>query len=97
MAVIFHLPEGPSGKPVVVVAIEDHRGVVVYAGTAQEAFHLFFADDITAKGLLKLIVPIPGHGSRHMALFVGGGVNIHLNQTNVGVASVFGDPLGGGQ
>ena len=45
-ALVAELPVRPGGEPVVVVAVEDDRRVVVDAGGAQQRLELLAADEV---------------------------------------------------
>ena len=51
-------------------------------------------DDVAGDVLLQLALPVPADGAGDVTLLVGGGVNIDLNQADIGVAAVFGYPIG---
>src|SRR4029077_11049481 len=75
VAVIFQLPEGVGGEPVVVVAVEKDGGVAADAGLAEEALELGSFDEIAANGILKLGLPVPGDGAGDVPLVVSGGIH----------------------
>ena len=44
--------------------------------------------------LLEILLPIPADGAGNMALIVGCGVHVDLDQADTGGIEVFGGPLG---
>jgi len=63
VAVVFQLPEGVSGEPVVVVAIEKDGGAVGNAGGAEKFFERGLVDQIAADVVLELGLPVPSDGT----------------------------------
>src|SRR5437899_1647191 len=94
MTVVLQLPEGVGGEPVVVVAIEQDGGVVGNAGRAKKLFESGLVDQIAADVVLELGLPIPADSAGDVALIVGGGVDVHFDQTEIGGVQVLSDPIG---
>jgi len=67
VAVVFQLPEGVSGEPVVVVAIEKNGGAVGNAGGAEKFFERGLVDQIAADVVLELGLPVPSDGARDVS------------------------------
>src|SRR5271155_4830112 len=75
VAVIFQLPEGVGGEPVVVVAVKEDDGVFANTGFAEQALEFGLFDEIATDRVLELGLPVPGNGAGNVALVVGRGVN----------------------
>jgi hypothetical protein len=94
VAVELELPEGPRREPVVVVAVEDDRGVVGDPACREQLLQRLLRDDVSLDGVAELGLPVPADGARNVALVVGGGVHVHLDDRHVGVVAVLLDPIG---
>ena len=92
MAVQFQLPQGPSGKPIVVVARQDHRGVIANAGLRHELLELRLGNDIPLHGITELRCPVPSQRPWHMPFLIGCGIDIHLHQTDIRILTMLGHP-----
>ena len=95
VAVVFQLPECPRGKPVVVVAVEDDSRLRRDSGFAEQFLEGGRRREIAADGVLQFGLPVPGNGAVHMALIVGGRVNVNFYNADAGVFRVSGNPFGG--
>ena len=93
VAVVLQLPEGPSGKPVVVVTVENDRGVVVDSRRTQQVLQFVLADQVPANRGLKLRLPVPTHRAGDVALVVGRRVYTHFHQPYVVIAAVRSHPI----
>ena len=95
VAVELEVPVGVGGEPVVVAAVE-HDGVVVGdAALGEQRLELLLVDEVAADLVLEVGGPVELDGSPDVALVVGGGVLVDLDEDDaVGVEVVL-DPLGG--
>ena len=94
VAVVLQLPEGPGGKPVVVVAIEDDRRVVVDAGLLQKVFKVLLGRKVPRLGISQLCFPVPADGARDVAVVVGRRIHVDLDEAYIVVVKVIGRPVG---
>ena len=95
VAVELEVPVGVGGEPVVVAAVE-HDGVVVGdAALGEQRLELRLVDEVAADLVLEVGGPVELDGALDVALVVGGGVLVDLDEDDaVGVEVVL-DPLGG--
>ena len=95
VAVELEVPVGVGGEPVVVAAVE-HDGVVVGdAALGEQRLELLLVDEVAADLVLEVGRPVELDGALDVALVVGGGVLVDLDEDDaVGVEVVL-DPLGG--
>ena len=94
VAVHLEQPEGVGGKPVVVVAVEDHRVAGRDACLAQQFFKFLFADDVAADLVLQLALPVEADCAGDVACIVRFRVHIDLNQFDPGLAEILLHPVG---
>ena len=69
-------------------------GVGGNAGAFQQLLPLFRRGDVTPDAVGKLGFPVPTHGAGNVPGVVRGRVDVHLDQANVVVVAVGGDPIG---
>ena len=93
VAVQLQLPERPGGKPVVVVAVQDNRGVVVDSRRAKQFFELVLRNHVAHDRVAQLRRPVPADGARHMTLIVGRRVDVDLGDANLGILEMVSDPV----
>ena len=94
VAVNLEQPEAVGGKPIVVVAVEDHRVAGRDACLAQQFFEFLFADDVAADLVLQLALPVETDCARDVARVVGLRVDVDLDQFDPGLAEVLLHPVG---
>src|SRR5260370_7254931 len=82
VAVVFQLPEGVGGEPVVVVAVEQNGGVVGNAGGTEKFFESGFIDQIAPDVVLELSLPVPANGAAHVPLLLSPAIHIHSTTPN---------------
>ena len=63
-------PEGVGGPPVVLVAVEDHGGVVADAPLGEQLLEALPVDIIADHAVLQVGVPVELDGSGYMALLI---------------------------
>lgn len=73
------------GKPVIVVAVQDHGRVVGNPRPAEQLFQRLLVGDIPFHGLFQVALPVPAHGAGDMPLAAGGRVHVDLHQPDLGV------------
>ena len=80
VAVELEVPVGVGGEPVVVAAVE-HDGVVVGdAALGQQRLELLLVDEVAADLVLEVGGPVELDGALDVALVVGGGVLVDLDE-----------------
>src|SRR5208282_248069 len=89
------LPEGPSCEPVVVVAVENDGRCRRDARFSEQFLECGGLREIAANGVLQLRLPVPGDGAVHVALIVGGGVDVDFYDAEARVFRVSSHPFGG--
>src|SRR5262245_61549759 len=95
MAVDLELPERPGSEPVVIVAVQDDRGLVVDATLAQQFFELFDRHNIADQRVTELSSPVPSGGAGHVALVVRGRIDVDFDDANSCIGCVLRHPVGG--
>ena len=95
VAVELEVPVGVGGEPVVVAAVEHHGVVVGDALGAQQRLELLLVDEVAAHLVLEVGRPVELDGSLDVALVVGRGVLVDLDEDDLVVVEVVLDPLGG--
>ena len=91
----LQLPERPGGKPVVVVAVQDDRRLVVDAGAAEKGFELVRRHDVAHNGVAELGRPVPACCAGHVSLIVRRRIHIDLDDPDAGVGRMLCDPIRG--
>ena len=95
VAVELEVPVGVGGEPVVVAAVE-HDGVVVGdAPLGQQRLELLLVDEVAADLVLQVGLPVELDRALDVALVVGRGVLVDLDQDDAGGVEVVLHPLGG--
>src|SRR5262249_52161480 len=64
-------------------------------GVAEELGEIVPAHDVATEAVGELARPVPGDRSGDVALVVGGGVDVDLDEADVGVLEVGDGPFGG--
>src|SRR5262245_20280685 len=95
MAVDLELPERPSSKPVVIVAVQDDRGLVVDAAPAQQLLKLLDRHNVAAQCVAELCGPVPSSCARRVALVVRSDIDIDCDDANSSISCVLCHPGGG--
>ena len=95
VAVEREVPVGVGGEPVVVAAVE-HDGVVVGdASLGEQRLELLLVDEVATDLVLQIGRPVELDGALDVALVVGGGVLVDLDQDDGVVVEMVLHPLGG--
>ena len=92
---VARLPVGPGREPVVVVAVQHDRGVVVHAGGTQQVLELLAAHEVAAHGVGELRLPVHAGGAGQMTGVVGVGVDVDLQEPDGRVVEMVPGPVGG--
>ena len=95
VAVELEVPVRVGREPVVVAAVEHDRVVVGDARANEQRLELRLADEVPADLVLQVGRPVELDGARDVALVVGGGVLVDLDEDDPGVVEMLLDPLGG--
>src|SRR5579884_3114916 len=93
MAVILEQPERPGREPVVVVPVENNRGVIADTSAAEQCFEMFFVDWGAHHLVLQLFLPVESDRAGYMSLLVGFRINIDLDQAHIWIVQVGLDPI----
>src|SRR5215211_1239171 len=91
------VPVGVGGEPVVVAPVQDHGRVRGDAQGVLELGELLGRDEVAAQRVLEVGVPVDGHGPADVPAGIGVGVLVDLDEAQVGVVQVGGQPVGGDQ
>ena len=94
MAVQLELPVRPRGEPVVVVAVQHDRRVRTDPRVGQQLAEVLARCDVAADPVGQLAGPVPADGARDVALLVGRGVDVDLDEADVRVVEVVLRPVG---
>src|SRR6185436_4699972 len=94
VAVHPELPERPRGEPVVVVAVEHDRRVVVDAALTEQLLQLPDGNDVAHERVAQLGRPVPSGGAGDVSLVVRRGIHVDLGDADVGVFGVLRYPVG---
>src|SRR5579883_3220482 len=81
-------------KPVVLVAVEDDRGLVADAVRAKQRLQLFLGDPIARHRVLELRLPVEVDGAGNVSLTVQARVLGDLHDADLGVSQVIIQPRG---
>ncbi|GAB3310300.1 hypothetical protein GCM10027451_20890 [Geodermatophilus aquaeductus] len=95
VAVELEVPVGVGGEPVVVAAVEDDGVVVADALGRQQLLELLLADEVAAQRVLQVELPVELDRALDVALVVGAGVLVDLDEDDAGLADVLLGPVGG--
>src|SRR4051812_30529540 len=95
VAVQLEVPVGVGGEPVVVAAVEDHGVVVADAALGQQLLELLAADEVAARRVLQVLLPVQLDRALDVALVVGAGVLVDLDEDDAGLAEMLLGPVGG--
>src|SRR5712664_4289607 len=94
VAVVFQLPEGVSGEPVVVITIQKNGCVIGNARGAEKFFESGLVDQIAADVVLELGLPVPSDGAGDVTLVVAGGVHVDFDKAEIGGIEIMSGPIG---
>ncbi len=94
VAVDLQLPECPCREPVVVVAVQHDRRLVVDAGPAEQILELLDGNDVAHERVAQLGRPVPAHRAGHMTLIVSRRIHVDLDDTDTGVTRMLSNPVG---
>ena len=86
-------PIGKCGEPVVVVAVENNACIGRDAGIAQQLAPGRLGRNIAPNRIAQLGCPVDADGALNVALAVGRGIYVHLDQSNIGIVEMLGYPL----
>src|SRR5439155_24999444 len=96
VAVVLELPQGPRGEPVVHVAVEDDRVVRLDSRLARQLGEGFGVDQVADRRVAQIGGPVPADGVLDVSDVVPfGGLDIDLDDLDLRVIGVLGDPAGG--
>jgi len=87
-------PEGIRRPPVVLVAVEDDRRVVVNALGAQQLLEALATHVVADQGVVEVGHPVDLHGARDVAGLVEQHVLVRLDETDLGIVEMIRYPLG---
>jgi hypothetical protein len=95
VAVDLEVPVRVGGEPVVVAAVDDHGVVVGDPAGGQQRLEPGLVDEVAAKRVLKVLLPVQLDGALDVAAVVGAGVLVDLDVDEAGRADVLLRPVGG--
>src|SRR4029453_4715917 len=81
--------------PVVIVAVQDDRGLVVDAALAQQRLELLDRHNVADQCVAELCGPVPSGGAGHVALVVRCRIDIDFDDANSSISCVLCHPVGG--
>ena len=93
MPVHLQVPVRVGREPVVLVPVEDDRGLVADPTPAEDALEGLPVDDVALDGILEVVAPVELDRSRDVAFLVQVGVLVDLGDDEIGVAEVLGEPV----
>src|SRR5438874_1438945 len=70
MPIELQNPQGPGGKPIVVVSIENNSGLIAHTRSSQQLLQVILAQGRTYNLVLQLFLPVKAHSTRNVALIV---------------------------
>ena len=94
MAVVLEVPVGVGGEPVVAVAVEDDRVVVGDPAAAHQLAEVFRAEEVALDLVLEVELPVESDRARNVGFGVEPRVLVDLDDLDVVVIEVLGDPVG---
>src|SRR5439155_10599520 len=94
VAVVLEVPDEPGGKPVVVVAVDDHGIVGADPLGREQLLQLLLREQVADRPGLQVLAPVQPAGALDVTGVVGAGVDVDLDDLDPGVAGVGGSPLG---
>jgi hypothetical protein len=95
VAVVGQVPVGVGGEPVVVAAVEHDQVVVGDAPLAEQGAEPVAVDEVVADAVLQVLLPVELDRAGDVALVVGSGVLVDLDQDDVRVGEMLLDPVSG--
>ena len=97
VAVQLEVPVRVGGEPVVVAAVEDHGVVVGDAAVAEQLGELLGVDEVAPDGVLQIGTPVQLDRAGDVAVVVGAGVLVDLDEDDVVGVEIALGPVGGDQ
>ncbi len=97
MAVQLEVPVRVGGEPVVVAAVENDGVVVGDAAIAEQLGELLGVDEVTTDRVLQIGTPVQLHRAGDVAVVVGAGVFVDLDEDHVVGIEIALGPVGGDQ
>ena len=94
MAVDLQVPVRVGREPVVLVAVEDDRRVVVDPTLAEDALEGLPVDDVALDRILEVLAPVELDRSGDVALLVEVGVLVDLGDDQAVVPEMLSRPVG---
>ena len=93
MPVHLQVPVRVGREPVVLVSVEDDRGLVADPALAEDALEGLLVDDVALDRILEVFAPVELDRSGDVAFLVEVGVLVDLGDDEIGVAEVLGKPV----
>jgi hypothetical protein len=87
-------PERVAGPPVVLVAVEDDRGVRRQTQARGQRFEAILADVVAANLIVEVGRPVHVRRARHVTGSIEQRVLVRLDDADLGVVEMIGDPVG---
>ena len=78
--VVLQRPVGVSGKPIVVVAVENDRGFRRDAAAAEDVGERLFRRDVPCQLILEVALPVPADCALDVAFLIDARVDVDLDQ-----------------
>jgi hypothetical protein len=94
VAVVAEVPVGVGGEPVVAVAVEDDGVLVGDPVGAHQLGEGLGAEEVAGLLVLEVLLPVKADRAGDVGLGVEGGVLVDLDDLDVVVIEVRGDPVG---
>ena len=85
MTVHLQLPERPRRKPVVVVAVQHDRRVVVDAARAEQRFEFLQRNDVADDRVAEFRRPVPAGRAGNVSLVVGRCIHVDFDHAQPGI------------
>jgi hypothetical protein len=93
VAINLELPKREGGKPVVVVAVENHGIIVGDPRRAAKLLKLILVGDVAPNVVVELRGPIPSRSVLDVTFFVSAGIYVHFHKTNIRVIGMRSNPF----
>ncbi len=90
-------PEGVTGPPIGLVAVEDDGGVVLDAQAPHEGLELLLADVVPDDGIVQILLPVDLQRAGNVACVVEQHILVGFEDAHVGIVQMFGHPIGADQ
>ena len=91
-AVDLEHPGAPGGEPVVVVAVENDRGVLVDAELAHQRLEFLLRGDVAPHRIDQVGVPDDVLRARNVAALEQAGLDADLDNADLGIGEIFSSP-----